>query len=127
MQFCYSNKGIHQLLIKVENERPDKDNWYQYIHFNQGAYSNTKTINLDGEFEGVGGIFKISTGKKHIVEIQSSTNSDSGYAWCPADIIKFINELNSTVNNLKTDLNTLNTEIQTLNTRIQELEQSQGN
>lgn len=127
MQFCYFNKGIHQLLIKVENERPDKDNWYQYIHFNQGAYSNTKTINLDGEFEGVGGIFKISTGKKHIVEIQSSTTSDSGYAWCPADIIKFINELNSTVNNLKTDLNTLNTEIQTLNTRIQELEQSQGN
>ena len=120
MRFCYFNKGIFN--ISIEGDSSSNNLWYQYIRFNQCNYDTSNaTLNLSGED------FTINRGNTHIVEIQNVSDSDLKYVWCPADIITFINELNSTVNNLKTDLNTLNTEIQTLNTRIQELEQSQGN
>ena len=127
MQFCYFNKGIHQLIIKGDDKRSGEDNWYQYIHFNQCAYSNTTTISLNGNFEGVRGIFNILPGNKYIVEIQSSTTSNSGYAWCPADIVKFTNELNDKVNTLETTLTSLTNIVQELTNQVQELRQNQRN
>ena len=120
MRFCYFNKGIFN--ISIEGDSSSNNLWYQYIRFNQCNYDTSNaTLNLSSED------FTINRGNTHIVEIQNVSDSDLKYVWCPADIITFINELNSKVVSLESSLSTLNTEIQTLNTRIQELEQSQGN
>ena len=133
MRFCYFNKGIYQMTIKDENYRSNKDKWYQYIHFNQCHYTTgTATLELSSEdFTGVGSSFKIEPGNTHIVEIQNNkgnnNTSDLKYVWCPADIVTFVNELNSKVAALKSSLSILTTEVQQLTTEVQELKQSQGN
>lgn len=105
MQFCYFNKGIYQLDIVDSKERSNQNSWYQYIHFNWCAYSNTKTIDLcNGDFQGTGNNFAISPGNKYIVEIQNSTIEGLGYVWCPADVIAFVNQLNKKVESLEKNL-----------------------
>ena len=120
MRFCYFNKGIFN--ISIEGDSSSNNLWYQYIRFNQCNYDTSNaTLNLSGED------FTINRGNTHIVEIQNVSDSDLKYVWCPADIITFINELNSKVVSLESSLSTLTTEVQQLTTEVQELRQSQNN
>lgn len=95
MQFCYFNKGIHQLKIldSANNGlgRSGPNSWYQYINFNWSYFSTLTTIDLsNGDFQGQRNNFNINPGNNYITEIQDSTTPGQGYVWCPADIPKAI-------------------------------------